>query len=299
LVKSSQSGRMNQDVRSASAAGLSESQRAALLTLLTDDDQMVYHTVRGKILSCGPSAADWLRAHTLSGDPTLRRRAWEIVLHFDRQAADNRFLAFCLAHGEDFDLERGAWLLAQTRYPEINVEACQALLDHCASRLGERLVPGGEPRQVLETLNQCLFQEMDFAGSREGYHVPDNSYLNRILDRRTGTALGLCVVCLLVGRRLKLPMAAVGLAGHFICRYQASAGEIYFDPFHRGQLLSKADCLQYLFRANHRTVDETLAPASARRMLLGLCADLHQSYVQLEMAAEMTRLQRYLVALGR
>ena len=119
--------------------GLSPSQRTALLNLLADEDPAIYQTVREKILSCGPPAADWLRPHTMSNDPALRRRAREIVLHFDRQAADDHFLAFCLRHGEEFDLEQGAWLLAQTQYPLINLEAYQALLDGYARELRGRL----------------------------------------------------------------------------------------------------------------------------------------------------------------
>ena len=40
---------------------LSERQRAALLNLLGDDDPAIYRTVRAKILSFGPAAAEWLR----------------------------------------------------------------------------------------------------------------------------------------------------------------------------------------------------------------------------------------------
>src|SRR5271168_1669330 len=99
--------------------GLTKSQQVALLSLLADEDPAVYQTVRQKILSCGHPATEWLRPHIVSNDPALRRRAREIVLHFDRQTADDQFLSFCLRHGEDFDLEQGAWLLARTRYPLI------------------------------------------------------------------------------------------------------------------------------------------------------------------------------------
>src|SRR5438128_8995965 len=94
---------------SALPEALSDSQRAALLNLLGDEDPAIYRTVRKKILSYGPQAAEWLRPHTFSRDPALRRRAQAIVLHFDRQAADNRFLEFCVRHGQEFDLEQGAW----------------------------------------------------------------------------------------------------------------------------------------------------------------------------------------------
>src|SRR3954464_2125810 len=105
---------MSLPVTTASAKELPESQRRALLNLLGDDDPAIYQTVREKILSFGEEAGEWLRPHRLSDDPILRRRAREIVAHFDRQEADTWFLAFCLKHGEEFDLEEGVWLLALT-----------------------------------------------------------------------------------------------------------------------------------------------------------------------------------------
>src|SRR5262245_44844164 len=112
---------------------LSPNQKAALVNLLGDDDPAVFHTVREKILSYGHEATTWLRPHTLSSDPLLRRRSQEIVQFLARQSADNRFLAFCLSQGEDLDIEEAAWLLAQTQYPDINVTAYQALFDSYAA----------------------------------------------------------------------------------------------------------------------------------------------------------------------
>src|SRR5260370_39674048 len=108
---------------------LSESRQSALVKLLADEDPAVYKAVREKILTYGPRSVEWLRPHMLSREPVLRRRAHELVLHFGRRQADDGFLAFCLEQGEELDLERGAWLLAHTQDPEINVAAYQALWD--------------------------------------------------------------------------------------------------------------------------------------------------------------------------
>src|SRR6266480_1557978 len=96
-----------------SSDSLTVSPRTALISLLADDDQNVYHTIRSKSISFGPVAADWLQPHTLSIDPVMRRRAQEIVHLLARRMADERFLAFCLHHGEELDAEEGAWLLAR------------------------------------------------------------------------------------------------------------------------------------------------------------------------------------------
>jgi regulator of sirC expression with transglutaminase-like and TPR domain len=104
---------------------------------------------------------------------------------------------------------------------------------------------------------------------------------------------------MLVGRRLRLPIAGIGLPGHFICRYQATAVEVYIDPFNRGKFLTKADCVQYLVHGNFSVRDDYLAPVNPRKLLLRICANLHQTYMQLEQTNDATRLQRYLVTLGR
>jgi len=288
---------MNASVQSESAARLSEGQRSALISLLADEDPTVFKAVREKLLACGPTAADWLRPHSLSADPLLRRRTIEIINFFARHNADDRFLAFCLQHGEDLDLERGAWLLAQTQYPDINLEAYQALLDSYASELRERLNVRGSARHILGTINEFLFGELGFTGNEENYYAPDNSYLNRVLDRRTGIPLTLCLVYLLLARRLRLPVAGVGLPGHFICRYQSTTDELYIDAFHGGRLMTKADCVHYLLQGHYALQEEYLTPASPRRMLTRMCGNLHQTYTQLEMTEETTRIQRYLVAL--
>ena len=276
-----------------------ESQRTALLKLLADDDPAIYESIRQKILSLGTPAADWLRPHTLSRDPTVRRRAQELVLRLDRQAADNRFLAFCLKHGEELDLEQGAWLLAQTQYPEINIAGYQALLDSFAGDLREPVAEAAGAEEILNAINRYCFHRLGFAGNEENYYDPENSYLNRVLDRRTGNPINLCLVYLLLSRRLGLPMTGIGLPGHFVCRFQSSSAEIYIDAFNRGKLLTKADCIQYLLQGNYSVRDDYLSPVSPRRLLLRICGNLHQIYLHLARSEEATRLQRYLVALAR
>jgi regulator of sirC expression with transglutaminase-like and TPR domain len=290
---------MSLPVTAMPAKELSESQWKALLNLLGDDDPAIYQTVREKILSFGEDAGEWLRPHRLSDDPLLRRRAREIVQHFDRQEADTWFLGFCLKHGEEFDLEEGIWLLALTQYPDINVEAYRALLDNFAGELRERIDFNEPDKEILSTINNYIFDELGFSGDEENYYDPQNSYLNRVIDRRKGNPINLALLYLLLARRLQLPVAGIGLPGHFICRYQSTSEEIYVDPFHDGKFLTKADCIQYLVSGSHGLQDEFLAPVSTRRLLMRICSNLHQIYSQMELTEETTRLQRYLVALAR
>ncbi|MCX8108703.1 MAG: transglutaminase-like domain-containing protein [Verrucomicrobiae bacterium] len=278
---------------------LTPARKSALLTLLADDDPAVYETVRSHILALGFSAVQWLRPHTFSPDPRLRRRVQEIVLHLERQEADNRFLAFCLGHGETLDLETGAWLLAQTQYPDINIEAYQALLDGYAADLRERLAGHTLPVPILSEINAYLFKELRFHANADHARDPESGYLNRVIDLRAGSPISLCVLYWLIGKRLGLPIVGIGLPGYFLCRYQGARESVFVDAFRQGRLLTRADCIRTLQQSPHGFQEGFLAPISPGRALLRMCSALHQTYSRLNMQEESARLQRYVIALAK
>lgn len=274
-------------------------QRVALVKLLADEDEAVHQAVRERILAFGPDAADWLRPHALSRDGLLRGRVREILRQFAAREADREFLLFCLRNHDDFDLETGALLLARTAHPEINGEACRALLDQWAGESRERVKFAGEPRGFLARWNAWLFGPEGFRGDRETYFRPGNNYLNEVLDRRAGNPIGLSLVYLLLARRLRLPVAGIGFPGHFLCRYQDAAESVYIDVFDGGRLLSKADCVNHLLRSGLGFQEQFLAPVNARLMLLRMCANLRQSYAHLGEGENALRVRGYVAALTR
>jgi len=289
---------MNPSAEVKVAAQLSDTQKAALISLLADDDPAVYKSVRAQLLSFGPVVRDWLRPYLISNEPVLRRRATQITEQIGRQMADTRFLSFCLKTGEDLDLEHGAWLLAQTRYPDINVEAYRALLDEFAYQLQERVVLAHGARGVLTAINELLFDKLGFTGDEENYYDPDNTYFNKVIDLHKGNPVSLCLLYMLVARRLHLPVVGIGLPGHFVCRFQTSCEEIYIDCFNHGRFMTRADCIHYLVRGKYNLHEEYLVPLTPRRMLMRMCGNLHRSYFHLEQAEEAKRVHRYLVALA-
>jgi regulator of sirC expression with transglutaminase-like and TPR domain len=276
-----------------------ETRKAALLTLLADEDVVVSQAARQALLAYGPAVVDWLKPHALSNEPVLRKRTREVIDHFERHNADTEFLSFCLSQGEDFDLEQAALLLARTEYPSLCSAAFPALLDQYAAEIRERLSANHSPEQIIAVINEYLFKEMGFTGNEKNYYEPENSYFNRVMERKTGNPISLSMVYLFLGRRLRLPMVGIGLPGHFICRFQSSTQEFYIDAFNSGKILTKADCIKYLAHTNHSVQEGYLLPLSPRRMLLRVCANLHQIYTQRAQREEVSRLQRYLVALAK
>jgi regulator of sirC expression with transglutaminase-like and TPR domain len=274
-------------------------QQAALIKLLSDDDPVVYEAVREKIISLGSDTQVWLKPCQLSSDPLVRRHAQEIVRHFDRESADTRFMAYCLQDEDKLELEKGVMLLAATRHPEINPAAYGAVLDGFAGELREWLALGNQNKNQLLRINEYIFGTLGFTGNMENYYDPENSFINSVLDRRTGNPVSMCVVYILITRRLGLPITGVGLPGHSVCRYVSTDEETFIDAFNLGKLLTRKDCIEHLHRCNHEVREEYLSPMTARRMLARMCGNLEQIYTELKQADDAARVQRYLFALTR
>jgi regulator of sirC expression with transglutaminase-like and TPR domain len=281
------------------SAPFSVGERQALVKLLTDEDPAVYRAIRGEIVARGEWAAEWMRSFALCGDPLLRRRSQEIVCHFDRQKADSEFLEFCLKNGEDLDLEQGVWLLARTRHPGVNIEGYRALLDSYAGSLLDIIDFGAEPEGMLADINEFLFSREGFQGRSADQIGPADCYLNQVVDDRLGDDLSLGLIYLFVCQRLGLPVAGIGMPGHFLCRFQTLREEIYIDAYHKGRLLTKNACIRFLRETGRRYDERFLAPSSSRQALLRLCSKLHQGHVNRNQIKERDRVQRYLIALSK
>jgi regulator of sirC expression with transglutaminase-like and TPR domain len=138
----------------------------------------------------------------------------------------------------DCDLADLALHLARDEYPDLDVPVYLSRLDDLADRLRPRLT--GRLAADAVALVQLLFEEEGFAGNAADYYDPRNSYLNDVLDRRTGLPITLSVVAMEVGTRAGLVVEGVGLPGHFVAKAVGEDGAaVQFDPFHGGRFLDR------------------------------------------------------------
>jgi len=140
-----------------------------------------------------------------------------------------------------------------------------------------------DPLGRLHRLREYLFVEQGFAGNREDYYDPRNSFLNDVLDRRQGIPITLSLVLIEVGKRLGLAVEGIGLPGHFIAGARLDDSQIFLDPFNGGALLTPESCEKLVGRVLGRKVtltDEHYAPVSGRQLLGRMLANLKAIYWQ-------------------
>lgn len=142
--------------------------------------------------------------------------------------------------GATLDLAELALRLACDEYPSLDVEAYLSELDGMAHE-AQRYLRGNLDAR-LTGLCRYLFHDMGFRGNNQHYYDPGNSYLNQVLDRRTGIPLTLSLVAMAVGNRAGLTVIGVALPGHFVAKAVDGDETLLFDPFHGGRRLTPEQC---------------------------------------------------------
>lgn len=185
------------------------------------------------------------------------------------------------------DLLPAALAIARVEYPALEARPYIDRIDEmgvrAAARLGELSVHSSE---AVTAFNEFLYEEEGFTGNRAQYEDPRNSFLNEVIDRRTGIPLTLAVIYLEVARRAGLSISGVNFPGHFLLRSVPGAigHELIIDPFHGGALLSEVDCRQLL--RNHlgdeAAFDSSLlAPATRHDIIVRMLVNLKRLYVRM------------------
>jgi regulator of sirC expression with transglutaminase-like and TPR domain len=185
-------------------------------------------------------------------------------------------------HQPQISLARAALYMAQEEYPDLEPEAYLNRLDSMASELKERLPEAAYPLRIIQTLNRYLFEELKFHGNTDQYYDPRNSYLNQVIERRTGIPITLSLVYLELASRIGFPMVGVNMPGHFLIRPVVAEMEIFVDPFHNGEVLFIEDCQHRINQTFGRPVvlrPEFLAEISSRQFLARMLGNLKAIYL--------------------
>ncbi len=186
--------------------------------------------------------------------------------------------------GEDkIDLGRAALTIALSDYPDLDIAAYLARIDQLAVEVTQRCDGSAEVYNSIAALNYVLFQQYGFRGNSDDYYDPKNSFLNEVIERKTGIPITLSILYMEVAQRVGLAIEGVGFPGHFLVKHAQNGVEIVIDPFQQGDIKSREDLTRMLGGLYGGTVefhDEYLKPASKKEILRRMLGNLKGIYAK-------------------
>jgi regulator of sirC expression with transglutaminase-like and TPR domain len=188
-----------------------------------------------------------------------------------RHSPGTEFALLARAPDEALDLERLVISVARMGTPSLDPAAVSATLDALAEQIADDVRPSAPPDELAATLAATIGGRLGFHGSPEVFGGAEGSYLDQVLERRTGLPILLAIVWMLLGRRLGVSVHGIGYPGHFLAALQLPGVRLFVDPFAGGQPREAADLLARLPPGAGRTfLDPSPTRAIVTRMLVNL-----------------------------
>jgi regulator of sirC expression with transglutaminase-like and TPR domain len=117
----------------------------------------------------------------------------------------------------------------------VDARASIAVLDVLGEELSRTIGPAnGRPQELVAACGRLIGRERGFSGDRDRYDDPENSMLDVVLQRRRGLPILLSIVYTETARRAGIPLAGVGLPGHFVVGHFGADPPVLIDPFNGG-----------------------------------------------------------------
>jgi regulator of sirC expression with transglutaminase-like and TPR domain len=198
------------------------------------------------------------------------------------------------------DLVKIALEIASDAYPDLDSGRYIDVIESLVDRVRDRSPVSAKPQYVLGQINWVLFVEEGFSGNSENYYDPRNSYLNEVIDRKTGIPISLSVLYWTLAERLGLPIDGVNLPAHFMLRVDRDGLSVYVDPFHGGVLLDRHGCQRRVSSLLGRQVElteEQLSGCGPKTVVTRMLRNLKSIYLETHDPLAALPVQRRLAAL--
>ena len=187
------------------------------------------------------------------------------------------------------DLARACLMIAQDAYPGLEVDRYLGDIERMAIRLRAAMPQRVSAEEKVVALNKFLYEDEGYWGNTDDYYDPRNSYLNEVIDRKTGIPITMSILYMELGRRIGLPLEGVSFPGHFLVRLKLRGGVLVLDPFSGGSPQSEEDLRKRVKRvipdgvadelpASELPLDQFLEPASNRQILSRVLRNLKGIY---------------------
>ena len=207
-----------------------------------------------------------------------------------------RALRDLLVSESEWPLDLAAAQLARIEYPDLEIEPVLAQMDGMARAIAARNPGSGEA--FVKAANQYLFNELGFTGNDFDYYDARNSCINDLLKRRLGIPISLAVLYMEIARRLDQPVYGIGLPGHFICSYNDGRYSAFIDPFHKGRIMTAAECEELVKeRTGTAILNKTVAfrRASKRQIITRMLQNMKGIYHKKEQWNKALQISNLLV----
>ena len=261
---------------------------SALFHLIDDPDEEVFNTVSEKIVSLGRGIIPNLE-HLWENTPSeeIQERIESLIhkLHF-RDLTEE----FTRWKNSPHDLIQGALLIARYQYPEMSATATLQEIEKIRRNIWLELNSYLTPLEQINVVTGILYNYFKLKGGEVAYDIPEDFFLNKVLDAKKGNAITNGILYLALCELLDLPVKAINIPRQFILayfdidyNYTNPTGHVsnkinfYVDPLN-GQIYTHKDVENYFKRISVPAIPSYFKQLNNKRIIQYLLEELSKCY---------------------
>ena len=191
---------------------------------------------------------------------------------------DGREIFLQFIQSQRYELESGWFLLDKTVFPTMDASVVSLTLDSLADRSRELMVPPMEVKHQCAIINRVLFHENSFRGAGKNFENPNNSFIHKVLETKTGLPITLSLIYILIARRLGLELEPIGLPGRFMVGCFSERVPFYIDVWAGGRFIELEEMSSYLGLSSDECSGSVLLPVTIGETLARACRNLAHHY---------------------
>ena len=188
----------------------------------------------------------------------------------------------------DIDVFQGALALAMMDRPDLSADTYQEQFQKLSVTIQQNFIQrcatanGDQVTIEAASLKAVLFDQEGYIGDDIAYDHFDNISMTRVMDRKMGIPITLCILAVALARAQGWNADGLNFPGHFLMRLEKDGERLVLDPF-RGFMVLEAKDLRALLKHMLGEGAELSAsyyePCSNRDMLLRLQNNMKYRYI--------------------
>lgn len=186
---------------------------------------------------------------------------------------------------DEINLSSASLNAAAAEFPDLDVVAYQGLIAKLGVQVKSHLTAHHSIYDFVDVMYDVIFEEAGFKGNTKDYFDPNNNHINQVIDQKTGSPVALSILYMEVARTAGVLVDGISLRKHFVVAVGDGDDRLYVDPFYRGGLLSRKECIVSILgkdRVDGGDFDDLerkfLRPTNKRTILRRLISNLKVAY---------------------
>lgn len=286
----------------------SERDIEALVSMIDEPDPDIYHEISERIVQCGSEAMPYLEDAWYRFPAEEMRSRLELLKRHIRINHLSEQLTKWANNGYS-DLLK-AWMDISVYFrPELDKESVLNNISNIRKDIWLEMNDNLTALEQVKVFNHVFYDIHSFKGNLDDYHSPDNSLIDRVLERRTGNPLSISIVYMLVAQSVDLPIMGINLPEHFVLAYMGERFDtenmkisrdqplFYINAFSGGAVFSSKEINDFLFKLGMEPLPGFFVPCSHKEIILRMLNNLilaHDDADQEQTVADLKRLRDHL-----